>query len=277
MKIEVKQISPNNSTKDEIRWNNSANILCNYMKELKFLKIAIKQLALMPRYFEERIDYYKIQDWTSIAFPMDCFCDIPLSKVALHMDNYGHYGIALKKNNVICRDVQPIHYINVNSRLCEDFSSALEMLYTSPKRIESNWEIIPDALLSHLLYTKPIKGFMRRINEEPKERLFQDECEWRYIPKALGDLPLILPSEYNNDKGIDTYSKVLSKNIDSWFKYQIEDIEYIIVPDEKEAMKLIRFIRRMKGDKKIHFWNSLEKDILISKITIADKFNKNLT
>ncbi len=238
--------------------------------------IAIKYLALMPRYFEERIDYLNVDGLDSLTFPMTCFCDIPLSKVGLHMENYGHYGIALKKRVCVRRDVQPISYINTKSRLCDDLSEALNKLYNSSNRIATEWEFVPDYILSQILYTKPITGVMRRMGEEPKKRLFQDECEWRYIPSRLGDMPLILPQEYNNDKGLQTYSNALSKQREAWFRFKVEDIEYVIVPNENEANRLISFIRRMKGLQGIHKWKVAEKYALISKIEVSEKFRRNL-
>lgn len=66
---------------DKLKWNNSANILCNYMKELEFLEKILKNKAIIPRYVIEPLDYLKIEELHRIAFPMTCFCDIPLSKV----------------------------------------------------------------------------------------------------------------------------------------------------------------------------------------------------
>ncbi len=42
---------------DKLKWNNSANILCNYMKELEFLEKILKNKAIIPRYVIEPLDY----------------------------------------------------------------------------------------------------------------------------------------------------------------------------------------------------------------------------
>ncbi len=274
-KIEKIAISPNNNICETLTWHNSANILCNYMRKAEYLYKAIKNLALMPRYFEEKMDYLNVGGFTSIAFPMICFCDIPLSKVASHMSEYGSYGIALKKHKFINKDIQPISYLNTNSRLCNDFTEALQKLFGS-ERIPKEWEIIPNAILSQLLYTKPISGIMKRVGYRSQKMLFQDECEWRYIPENLGDYPLFIPVEYLNDKGIKKYSDALNKRKETWLRFDVKDIEYIIVPDEREAGNLIDFIIKMRGLKGVHIWNKTEKSEILSKIEIAEKFDKNL-
>lgn len=97
------QISPVNNILRDLEWHSSANILCNYMRKMDYLLLALKVLALKPRYFEERLDYLGISGLNSIAFPMLCFCDIPLSKVGNHMKNYGGYGLAIRKQVYIER------------------------------------------------------------------------------------------------------------------------------------------------------------------------------
>ena len=34
----------------KLKWSNSANILCNYMRELEYLEIVLKNKAIIPRY-----------------------------------------------------------------------------------------------------------------------------------------------------------------------------------------------------------------------------------
>lgn len=105
-----------------LHWNNSSNVLCNYMKKQEYLDRIIKNQAIIPRYVIEPIEYLKLKDLKKICFPMTCFCDIPFSKVSTHMSHYGEYGIGLDKEAVLKRyRIQPIHYINDNSPLTDDF------------------------------------------------------------------------------------------------------------------------------------------------------------
>ena len=85
----------------KLKWSNSANILCNYMRELEYLEIILKNKAIIPRYVIEPLGYLKIEGLHKIAFPMTCFCDIPLSKVGGHMSRYGRYGLASDKQAIL--------------------------------------------------------------------------------------------------------------------------------------------------------------------------------
>lgn len=261
-------IPSENNISDQLISQTSANFLCNFMRKTEYLKKIIRDMAIKPRYFEERIDYLGISDWTTITFPMTCFCDIPLTKVRSHMRVYGNYGIALKKSYCVSKDVQPILYLNKNSRLKKDFSEVLSKLYSSPE-LSDDLKIYPNMLLGLLLYTKPIDGYMRRGDEQPEHLLFKDECEWRYVPTVPDDMPLIMNPIDNTAEGQNKFSEALALDDSTWFKFGIEDIEYIIVPDEPEALDMINAIRNMKKK------TLRDKHRLISKIEIADKIQTN--
>ena len=45
----------------KLKWNKSANILCNYMKELEYLEMILTNKAIIPRYVIEPLLYLKIE------------------------------------------------------------------------------------------------------------------------------------------------------------------------------------------------------------------------
>ena len=47
--------------------------------------------------------------------------------------------------------------------------------------------------------------------------------------------------------------------------FEWEDIKYIIVPNEKDAMEMISYIKELEI-------NEEEKDVLVSKIEVTDRF-----
>lgn len=264
------EIPEDNNVSEQLKSVTSANILCNYMTKIEYLKEVIRNMAFIPRYVEENLEYLNVQDLHTIAFPMTCFCDIPLTKVKNHMGVYGEYGVAIKKNVCIERDVQPILYLNNSARLKNDLSEALsKLLHEDP--ITPEWRMLPDAMLSVLLYSKPIVGYMSRDEwDKPHRLLFKDECEWRYIPSVPENMPLIIPQDDNTKRGRKYYSKALARDKSTWFSFQVDEMEYIIVPNEAAAIEMISAIRSMKGK------SQTDKHKLISRIEIADKFKANL-
>lgn len=262
-------IPSSNNVNEQLKFHSSANFLCNFMTRREYLVEAIDIMALRPRYVEERIDYLHIEGHRTLTFPMTCFCDIPLSKAEPHMDLYGHYGIALNKNRCLYRDVQPILYLNAASRFADDYSSVFAKLLASDEQVDERWQFLPDMALSLLLYTKPVSGPMRR-QSEVLDRLFIDECEWRYVPKIPEGMQLIMDPRDNTPEGRSAYNAALANCPDTWFTFSVDDVEYIIVPSEPEAIELMRAIDAMASK------DDLSRHRLMTKIEIADKFELNL-
>lgn len=95
----------------------SANAIFHYTKEKAWLKSIIND-NFIPRLSTEDISWAlpkemtgeNFEDWKSIKIPMVCFCDIPLSQVLSHADEYGDYAIGLTKEWAIKHKICPIIY-----------------------------------------------------------------------------------------------------------------------------------------------------------------------
>lgn len=254
-----------------LKTEQSANSIFNFMKESKFLYKILLEKAITPRYNFEIIDYLKIF-FKKIAFPMTCFCDINLHKIKLHTASYGEYGIAFNKDWGIKNKIQPIHYVNINSLLIEDFNKA----YNDAEKIDVLENIyveqLSDYMLSHLLYMKPLNGYMIKTTGE-KYKNFQDESEWRYIPNFSGtnvDLDLIY-SENTTQAQLDEYNSALNIVDECKLKFSYKDIKYLVVPSEKERTSLIQFIISLKD-----IINENEKYELISKIIVLSELEEDV-
>ena len=103
-----------------------ADTLFTFTRKLEFLIPYIKNKMISPRYCVEDISYLKIRNLKKIAFPMKCFCDINLHRIAEHLAWYGYYGLAFSKEWGMKKKIQPIQYINPDSDLRKDFSSAFD-------------------------------------------------------------------------------------------------------------------------------------------------------
>ena len=255
----------------KLYWHNSANVLCNYMQKSEYLEMILRNQAIIPRYVIEPLEYLNIEGLHRIAFPMTCFCDIPLSKVGSHMTQYGRFGIALSKQPIIEKfRVQPIHYMNPQSPLAADFREAFAEYYRSEKRVHKEDKMLLDYVLSTLLYMKPISK-IEEINGEMRSYIFQDECEWRYIPTTdfPQSIPLLMKEDQITEKGKNAYSEVLAKHPETWIKFDWEDVRYIIVPDEPALQRIIEVIKGLQVDDNMKY-------LLISKIEISNRFAEDL-
>ncbi|SFC41814.1 abortive infection system antitoxin AbiGi family protein [Clostridium uliginosum] len=184
----------------------SANVLFKFMTDLKYLREILTNKAIIPRYYEESIEYLEVDELEKIVFPMVCFCDINVSRLSEHVEYYGKFGIGLNKEWGIKEGVQCINYINANSAIRNDFTHIFAKAYNENVE-DNNLEEYNNYLLSNLLFMKPIVGEMFR-NGKYDNKNFTDEKEWRYIPKIddTDKIQLIIPPIYvGNPNVYNTY------------------------------------------------------------------------
>ena len=83
----------------------SSNSLIHFTPKKEYL-VGILENNFKINYCVEEIFTEKYS--MSGAFPMVCFCDIPLSEITAHMFNYGDYGIGLKREWIISNGLNPV-------------------------------------------------------------------------------------------------------------------------------------------------------------------------
>jgi hypothetical protein len=72
---------------------------------------------------------------TMIAVDAVCFCDIPVSDFAIHMDKYGPFGLSFLKSFLVERGANPVFYIAANSIVSPDDPEA-EIVFRGAHRPE---------------------------------------------------------------------------------------------------------------------------------------------
>ncbi len=72
-----------------------SDTLFYFTKNIDTLKSILKN-GFWPRYSLEDFNWYNPQ-MGSIAYPMVCFCDIPLIRPREHVSFYGDYGLGMTK------------------------------------------------------------------------------------------------------------------------------------------------------------------------------------
>ena len=95
------------------------------MEKVEWLIDIIEQKRIPARYCNEDVKYLKIQTIKYLSIPMRCFCDIKLHQLNDHIDYYGACGIAFSKEWGMKNYIQPIHYLNPDSRLTKESSMVL--------------------------------------------------------------------------------------------------------------------------------------------------------
>lgn len=244
---------------EPLQTEQSANSLFKFVNQADYLYSMLKNKAIVPRYYGENVEYLGIGHKT-IWYPMACFCDINIHRIYKHADFYGKFGIAFSKKWGLSKGIQPVQYMNNESPLCKDLTSAFQY------SLEAEDNIASDYLLSQMLYIKPVQGKMPR-NDEEVEKNFTDECEWRFVPDVSSiDLPLAVTEDYA--PCVDDLNKTLERTNACWLSFEYSEIKYIILPNEDWLDGLImvvdeigleeREIRRLFS--KILFINNAKED-----------------
>lgn len=244
-----------------------ADTLFTFSKQLSYIIPSIKEMVISPRYCVEDISYLKIKDLKKIAYPMKCFCDINLHRIQEHLQWYGYYGLAFTKAWGMHNRIQPVHYINPESELRKDFTTAFSAALKATTDNESAAQIkMKNYLLHQLMYFKPYDGKMQeRDTRKLKRKCFMDECEWRFVPdvsKIEFEQVLLDHSVYDVGLLTDLSNFMMGiREISLGFDYS--DLKYIIVKTLDDFQELANVIVGLKLDK-------IKEQQLFSKIIIWD-------
>jgi hypothetical protein len=272
--IEMIQLEDDSQLKTKqpfARPEQSANVLFNFMSKLDYLKIILLNKAIIPRYYEETIEYLNIDGLKRIAFPMTCFCDIHLNKLVPHMSFYGSFGIGLNKGWGVNKGIQPINYINRWSNLRGDFSLIFSRSLNSSDEEREYIKNYNNYLLTNLLFMKPLDGMMLRSGNYVI-RNFHDEREWRYVPdfnQVETELPFLVPQEQLNPKAYASYSDGIRQRREFWLSFEYSVIKYLVVESENDRNELIAFIN---SEIKV---SEIEKFLLISKVLVFNELRED--
>lgn len=249
----------------------SANTLFHYTKSLDILE-SILTNEFYPRYCLEDHSMFRLNDTTDYlserAVPMVCFCDIPLSNIRKHADQYGNYAIGLSKEWGMRKGISPVLYTYKNSISAGHFRNAYnECINRISSTIDLKKSIQPDFstifLELFILMTKPYEGTLTRKDGTVRNIRFYDEREWRYVPsfedilkyQIMATMP---KDKYENKAMLDeNNSKLEILNL----SFDPNDIKYIILNNEAEIPEFINKLKRIKAK-----YTNNAVDLLITRI-----------
>lgn len=145
--------------------NIQSDTLFTFVTQLDYIISTIKNKMISPRYCCEDIRYLKISKLKKIAYPMKCLCDINMHRLDVHLEWYGYYGLAFSKDWGMRKGIQAIQYINKDSALREDFSTAFSAaLKIDPDKETKAQTKMKNFLLHEMMYYKPYEGKMKNRN-----------------------------------------------------------------------------------------------------------------
>lgn len=262
----AKERESNNHTPSIIQ----ADTLFTFTSELEFLIPYIENACLYPRYCDEDIGYLNIDKLKKIYIPMKCFCDINLHRINCHLDWYGYYGLAFPKEWGMKNGIQPIQYINPESKLREDFTAVFNQILNDDSSVIGDLgDMMKSFMLHELMYYKPYEGnTKRRIGGRDiiERKCFTDECEWRYVPdlSGTGFQQIYYDPNIMNAGIMNDISNSLTKVTGISLNFNYNDLKYIIIKTTGDFVKLVSIIDNLKIDVNT-------RNELISKIIIWDK------
>ena len=184
----------------------------------------------------------------TVAFPMVCFCDIPLSQAKEHMRVYGRYALGLRKEWGMSHYLTPVLYAHADTPTTRRLPDLLATALTAG---ESR-----DVILAHaarlLFLSKPYRGPFWRRGQLLDDVVFYNEREWRFIP-ADDTAFRVLTKEGFDDPAIRREADAAVSHFQLTFTPS--DIKYVIVESEDEILPMIRDLESIKGP------NYLEDDV----------------
>lgn len=224
----------------------SSNSIIHFTKSLSSLNGILAE-SFKIKYCRETIHTKK--DYYDLLIPMVSFCDIPFSQILNHKNNYGSYGIGLKKKWAEKNGLNPVLYVEQNSQLSNNFFEHLYLKIGSENKTISKFTNEQKYIFDVFRYLKNYQGDLKRMGKKtiPDYR-FSDEREWRYV--------LTLESEhamFGNMKKIEIgkipeYKEKYNRLISSErLLFEPDDISYIIIKSESERDKVIRNLETVKG------------------------------
>ena len=155
----------------------------------------ILKTGFAPRYCLEDINWAGFEDDDFVAFPIVCFCDIPLSRITDHVQFYGKFGIGMKQSWAIANGLNPVIYVSQTGHVAQLLRKAAEAARVA--QATKSDDSYRDNIRSIIGFTKPLTGTIT-IQGQPVSKAFFQESEWRYFANNKS-VPLFLKKASFND------------------------------------------------------------------------------
>lgn len=243
--------------------NPKSHTLFHFTKSNETLKLVLKN-GFWPRYCLEDVNWLGIENAEFVAYPMVCFCDIPLSRVDEHVGFYGEFGIGLTKEWAMINGLTPIHYVSQNSGIPASYNSLVDLIAKDAENKNDGWS----SLRYLLAHTKPLEGGMV-VSGEITNKEFHQESEWRYIAKHENVSDFITHSDYNEEENLAGRNNETKNNC--MLQFSPKDIKYIFVKRDSDIPDIINFIQA-----ELDHHPSSEIKVLLSRVTSLESISRDI-
>jgi len=232
----------------------SSNTLFHFTNSIQNIENILTN-DFIPHFSLEKI--FVGQFMFEFAYPMVCFCDIPLSQIKNHIEQYGQYGIGLSKEWGVKNKLNPALYIERNSDLSSYLQEVVKLIAGAPTRSE---DVVGAPVLQLVKHLKQYES-----GDVPENYRFYDEREWRYVPQIKEVLDKGSFFKYKREKG---HAKRLEGHKLGFIP---DDITYLIINDESEIIPMINKLRDIKSTK----YDDITIEKLFSRIITVEQIRED--
>lgn len=214
-----------------------SNALFHFTKSMETLKHILRG-GFWPRYCLEDVSWLGYEDFDYVAYPMVCFCEIPLSRISDHVDFYGSFGIGLTRQWAEKNGLNPVFYVSGGNNIAGAFRAFNEL--ATIKDNNDLTDSLKTVMREFLAFSKPTIGKML-YEDKPIEKLFYQESEWRYVAKHADVHPYVTRHDFEDEKLRNTLNK--SSGDYAMLKIAPSDVRYIFVRQDSDIPEVINFIQ----------------------------------
>ena len=241
-----------------------SHTLFHFTKNKDILKQILKD-GFWPRFCPEDIKWLSYDGFDFVAYPMVCFCDIPLSRIDEHVGFYGNYGVGLTKEWVENNSGTPVQYISGSNHLIETFKT---LSGYSEHLEEDHKDEFYKNIRYVLAHTKPTQGNMV-INGEVVEKEFYQESEWRCVPKHGEIRDHLTRDEFDNTSALEENNHLTLEYCK--LRFTPSDIKYIFVKNDSDIPSIINFIQT-----ELDNFPSADLKILMSRVISLENIKRDM-
>jgi len=242
-----------------------SNTLFHFTKSSETLKLILKN-GFWPRYCLEDIEWLGYEEFDYIAYPMVCFCDIPLSRISEHINFYGGFGVGVTRQWAHANGLNPVLYTAGNNHIVRSFRELNEQSNGFKEKEET--ELAKTTLRYLLAHSKPTSGTMV-VDGQPVHKDFYQESEWRYVPKHKNIEAYFTQSRFE-DRDITEQANSLTKE-NCIIKASPQDIRYIFVRSDSDIPSIINFLQT-----ELDYFPNADLKILMSRVVSLESLTVDI-